>query len=95
MRTGKWFLILAGFWLVLPAALFGLYSMGVEGGLIWFFLHQLYYAPLGTWLDEPFFLPDSEVGFWVQPIGRVLTAVFYAGLLVGGRAAVLSRNRNG
>lgn len=88
MRVGKTFLILAGIWLALPAALVPLYAK-VEGGLIWFFLHQLYYAPLGTWIREPFFVADSEVGFWVQPIGRVLTAMFYAAVLFGARAAIV------
>jgi hypothetical protein len=88
VRVGKWFLILGGAWLVLPAVLVPLYAR-IEGGLIWFFLHQLYYAPLGTWIREPFFTPAAEVGFWVHPWGRVLTAAFYAVALVGGRAVVL------
>jgi hypothetical protein len=62
----------------------------MDGGLIWFFLHQLYYAPFGTWIHEPFFDPDSEVGFWVQPMGRILAAVAYVFALLVLRAAVLS-----
>ena len=50
-------------------------------GLIWFFPHQLYYLPLSE-IGEPFFVPDSEVGFWVQWPGRVLAVVVYGGGLV-------------
>ena len=91
MRIGRSFLVIASVWLlVLPAALFGLYSIDDETGLIWLFLHQLYYAPFGTWLRQLFFVPDSDVGFWVQPIGRVLTAASYALVLFGLRAAFLT-----
>jgi hypothetical protein len=62
MRVGRLFCVLAGLWLVLPAALFLLYSTDTEGGLMWFFLHQLYTHPFGTWIHEPFFDPVSEVG---------------------------------
>lgn len=85
MRTDKIFLVCIVVWLVLPAGLVLLYSFDSGRGLIWFFLHQLYYAPFGTWLHEPFFAPDSEVGFWVQPLGRILSAAAYAFLLCGAR----------
>jgi hypothetical protein len=90
MGFGRFFLVGAGLWLILPAALFGLYSVDAERGLIWLLLHQLYYAPLGSWISEPFFVPDPEVGFWVQPIGRLLTAALYGAVFVGIRAAVLA-----
>ncbi|MCQ8106419.1 hypothetical protein NP590_20135 [Methylomonas sp. SURF-2] len=52
-------------------------------GLIWFYLQQLYYWPLGSWLKEPFFQPDSEVGFFVKPLGRIATASIYLLILFG------------
>jgi hypothetical protein len=69
-------IVLAGF-LLLPLILWALYNVDRQAGLIWFFLHQIYYAPL-SWLGQPFFHNDSEVGFWVLPLGRLLTAVVYA-----------------
>jgi hypothetical protein len=50
-------------------------------GLIWFLPHQLYYLPLSE-IGEPFFVPDSEVGFWVQWPGPVLAVVVYGGGLL-------------
>ncbi len=88
MNAGRLFLVLAGLWLVLPAGLFALYTLDTARGLIWLLLHQLYYAPFGTWLEEPFFTPDTDVSYWVQPLGRVLTATCYAAVLLGGRAVV-------
>ncbi len=53
-------------------------------GLLWFYLHQLYYTPV-AWVGNPFFVPDSEVGFWVQPLGRMLTTVLYLALTMFGK----------
>ena len=53
-------------------------------GLIWFYLQQLYYWPLGSWLKEPFFQHDSEVGFFVKPFGRVVTMGVYLFILFWG-----------
>lgn len=53
-----------------------------DRGLIWFLFHQLYYLPLGSWLGEPFFKPDSEVVFWVKIPGRILMPLIYIGLFV-------------
>ena len=64
MSAGKWFFVLAGLWLALPAALFALYTLDAARGLFWLLLHQLYYAPFGTWLEEPFFIPDTDVSYW-------------------------------
>jgi hypothetical protein len=93
MTVGKIFLVFAGLWLMLPAGLFALYTTDTERGLLWLLLHQLYYAPFGTWIAEPFFTPDSDVGYWVRPLGRVLAAVFYAAAIFGARAAILSVGR--
>ena len=52
-------------------------------GLIWFGIHQLYYLPLGAWIKEPLFNPDSEVGFFVMPLGQILTPIVYLLLFYG------------
>jgi len=63
-------------------------------GLIWFFFHQLYYLPLSE-VGQPFFVPDSEVGFWVQWPGRVLAVVVYGGgVILLARAYVRWRARS-
>jgi hypothetical protein len=51
--------------------------------LIFFSLHLLYYAPLGSWLGLPFFKPDSELVFAVLWPGRVLAAFVYAAVWIG------------
>ena len=79
-----WFFLF--FWLSLPAALYALSVWDGNRGLIWFWLHQIYYMPFGAWLGQPFFAPDAEVYFWARPLGRVVAAVGYAAILVGGRA---------
>ena len=89
MKVGKIFLVFVGLWLMLPAGLFALYTTDTERGLLWLLLHQLYYAPFGTWIAEPFFTPDSDVGYWVRPLGRALAAAFYAAAFLGARAAIL------
>jgi len=62
-----------------PAALFALHGLN----LIFFGLHQLYYAPLGSWLGLPFFQPDSELAFVVLWPGRILAASAYASVWIG------------
>jgi hypothetical protein len=57
-----------------------------NSGLLWFYLQQLYYWPLGSWLKEPFFQPDSEAGFFVKPLGRVATTGIYLFILFWMRA---------
>lgn len=57
--------------------------------VVWFVLHQLYYLPLGCWIGKPFFMPDSEVMFFVLPAGRVLTALFY--IAIGGMIFLVRR----
>jgi hypothetical protein len=69
---------------VFPFALAALIHWDEMRGLVWFLLHQAYYAPL-SWLGEPFFRADSEVSFWVLPAGRVLAAAVYPGLLIAVR----------
>lgn len=70
------FIVLAGL-LLTPLILWALYNVDRQTGLIWLFLHQIYYAPL-SWLGQPFFRKDSDVGFWVLPLGRLLTGVVYS-----------------
>lgn len=61
-------------WLLLPHVIAG---FNYPLGLISFLFYQLYHAPLGLWMTEPFFRPDSEIVFAVLPAGQILIAVFY------------------
>lgn len=80
MKTRIIFSVSVLMWLALPFLLHAITTPEGHYGLFWFIFHQLYYAPLGTWLTEPFFKPDSEIYFHVLPAGRALMAVTYSGL---------------
>ena len=69
----RWSWPLLTAWIVLPAMLW--WCATLLDNLHLFILHQAYYLPLGTWMGEPFFTPDSEVMFFVMPAGRLLTAL--------------------
>lgn len=73
-------------WIALPWLLWWA-AHGLDN-VVWFTLHQLYYLPLGSWMREPFFRPDSEVMFFVLPAGRLLTVLLYLAVAV---ALTLSR----
>lgn len=73
--------------LAIPFVLDLLCKIDSSRGLIWFFMHQLYYVPLGSWVGKPFFTPDSEVYYFVNWPGRILTAVFYVVVLVFSKFA--------
>jgi hypothetical protein len=78
---------------ILPFLLELLTQLTPDIGLIWFFAHQLYYLPLSE-IGEPFFIPDSEVGFWVQWPGRLLAMIVYgAGVVLLVRAYARWRTR--
>lgn len=68
------------FW---PVAFYIFEHIDTDRGLIWFYLQQLYYWPIGSWLKEPFFRPDSEIGFFVKPLGRIITACIYLLIFLG------------
>lgn len=68
--------------LLVPSLLVALYTIDLGFGLIFLFVHQLYYMPLASWIGEPFFLSDSDVMFWVTWPGRFLTAILYTCLIV-------------
>lgn len=72
-------------WIALP------WLLAEADNLALFALHQLYHLPLAAWIGAPFFRADSEVMFVVQPVGRVLTAVFY--LAIGGAIALVGQRR--
>ena len=71
-----------GFIVFWPAVFYALECIDSDRGLIWFYLQQLYYWPIGSWLKEPFFQYDSEIGFLVKPMGRVITAFAYSLVLL-------------
>ncbi len=75
-RALPWAMLAA--WMVLPALLWWM-SVWLDN-LIPMAAHQVYYLPLGSWLGPPFFVPDGDLGFWVKPAGRWVTATFYLGV---------------
>ncbi len=46
-------------------------------GLIWVLFHHLYYQPVAGLLDEPFFTRDTDIGFFVNLPGRIITPIIY------------------
>jgi hypothetical protein len=47
-------------------------------GMLWLLFYQIYYLPLGTWITQPFFVPDSDISFQVRLPGVILTAIVYS-----------------
>ena len=64
-------------------------------GMIWFLLHQIYYLPIGSWLGEPFFMPDSEVSFWVLMPGRILMPIIYLVVYFGLLKLIITTRTKG
>ena len=83
-RTRLWVGLLLA-WIALP------WLLDAGDDLTTFALHQLYYWPFAYWLGEPFFIPDSEARFFVQPAGRAVVACIY--LVLAGAALMLRRRR--
>jgi hypothetical protein len=79
---------------LLPFVLWALYSIDPLVPLLWFFVHQIYYMPFSI-LGAPFFRSDSEVGFWVLPLGRLLAGVCYALIVITIFTIVRQRHRKG
>jgi hypothetical protein len=82
---------------ILLAALIGfpfllqwLSKIDTDRGILWLFIHQLYYLPF-SWLDKPFYAPDSDIGYWVRLPARILAALVYATLFV--RLKIFFSNR--
>lgn len=67
--------------LLWPGFFYLLEILDTKRGLLWFFLKQIYYWPLGSWINEPFFQPDNEIGFFIKPLGCLVTAGFYVLLI--------------
>ena len=74
-------MLILSFVLVFPFIFLGLMNLDGNRGLVWFFIHQMYYLPL-SWIGEPFFQLDSEVSFFVSYLGRIFTAVCYLLLII-------------
>jgi len=51
--------------------------------MLWLLLYQIYYLPLGTWISEPFFVPDSDISFQVRLPGAILAAIVYSLVYIG------------
>lgn len=69
-RTKLWMVSVIA-WIALPWMLWfavDLYTLA---------LHQVYYWPFAQLLGQPFFIPDSELGFVAASPGRILVAGIY------------------
>ncbi|WP_445367425.1 hypothetical protein ACH5Y9_20715 [Methylomonas sp. BW4-1] len=91
-RISIWKNIVIAVLIVYPFGMQWLADLDQARGLLWFYLHQLYYVPV-AWIGPPLVVPDSEVGFWVQPSGRMLAAVLYLALVMLGKLSWNLRKR--
>lgn len=78
----RFFIIISTILVLIPWALNFFQYYDKKRGLLWLFFHQIYYAPLGSWIREPFFKFDSDIGFEVLFPGRILTGLVYFSLLM-------------
>lgn len=76
-RYAKILIILTLILFFLPGLLNFLQNYDNDRGLLWLFLHQLYYGALGSWVGKPFFQQNSDIGFDVLLPGRFLTGFVY------------------
>jgi hypothetical protein len=69
--------------LLWPALFYVLGNLDRDRGMLWLLLFQMYYLPLGSWISQPFFVPDSELSYVVRVPGAILTSVVYTGAYLG------------
>jgi hypothetical protein len=69
--------------LLWPALFYVLGNLDRELGMLWLLLFQMYYFPFGSWISQPFFVPDSELSYLVRVPGAILTSLVYAGAYLG------------
>ena len=82
-RSLKWQWITLLVILLWPAVFHLLINFDRDRGMLWLLLYQLYYLPLGSWMGQPFFVPDSELSYVVRVPGVILTVVVYTGAYLG------------
>jgi hypothetical protein len=69
--------------LLWPALFYILGNLDRDRGMLWLLLFQMYYLPCGSWIGQPFFVPDSELSYVVRVPGAILTSVVYAAAYLG------------
>ncbi len=69
--------------LLWPALFSVLSNLDRDRGMLWLLLFQMYCLPFGSWISQPFFVPDSELYFLVLVPGAILTSVVYTGAYRG------------
>jgi hypothetical protein len=82
-RGLKWQWITLLVILLWPALFYVLSNLDRDRGMLWLLLFQMYYLPFGSWISQPFFVPDSELSFLVRVPGAILTSVVYTGAYLG------------
>jgi hypothetical protein len=82
-RGLKWRWITLLVILLWPALFYVLGNLDRDRGMLWLLLFQMYYLPLGSWISQPFFVPDSELSYLVRVPGAILTSVVYTGAYLG------------
>jgi hypothetical protein len=92
MQISRTSFMLAAAFVALPWLLAWLQELDSEHGALWLLLHQLHYLPFSSLPGRAFFVPDSELGFIVTPMGRMFVACVY-GLVVLVVASVVARVR--
>jgi hypothetical protein len=69
--------------LLWPALFYILGNLDRDRGMLWLLLSQMYYLPLGSWIGQPFFAPDSELSYVVRAPGVILASLVYAAMYWG------------
>jgi hypothetical protein len=69
--------------LLWPGLFYALMHLIPSLGMLWLLLYQIYYLPLGTWISQPFFVPDSDISFQVRLPGAILAAIVYSLVYIG------------
>ncbi len=69
--------------LLWPVLFYALMQLIPSLGMLWLLLYQIYYLPLGTWMSQPFFVPDSDISFQVRLPGVILAAIVYSVVYIG------------
>jgi hypothetical protein len=92
MKTKATFLSITLILLIWPIVFWGLSEVDTRRGMFWYALHQVYYLPVQTLVEQPFFLYDGDGGFQVQAPGRVLTAGIYLAILLAARITIGRRH---
>jgi hypothetical protein len=83
-RGLKWRWITLLVILLWPALFYVLGNLDHDRGALWLLLFQMYYLPFGSWISQPFFVPDSELSYIVRVPGAILASMIYTAAYLGG-----------